>query len=196
MTTPKLVPALLASLLGCLVLAACSGGDDRDDTGSGSGAQPPAKIGEFCRTTEQCIPGAFCQFRFAGCGIDPTETGLCQPRPASCDGALFFLACGCDGVVYDNVCEANQAGQDFHQQGATCDTPPEGRFACGFTFCQEGVEHCKLELQGEFFFARCLPLPDACMPPASATCACMPDNSDCPCSQDAEGNLKLDCTGK
>jgi hypothetical protein len=191
MTTPKLGPTLLASLLASLLLAACSGGDG----GGSTGARPKAKIGEMCRSTSECIPDTFCQFRDAHCGIDPLEPGLCQPQPASCDGALPFLACGCDGVVYDNVCEANLAGVDFHQQGVTCETPPEGRFPCGFTFCLEGTEHCKVELQGEFFFARCLPLPDACMPPASPTCACMPANPDCPCSQDAAGNLTLDCTG-
>ncbi len=194
MTTPKLAPALLASLLASLLVAACSGEGGGGESTSTSGARPPAKIGEPCAFTEECIPGAFCEFRFARCGIDPAESGLCKPRPASCDGVQTFLACGCDGKVYDSVCEANRVGVDFHQRGETCDTPPEGRFACGFTFCQEGTEHCKIELQGDFFFARCLPLPDACLPPASPGCACLPADPDCPCSQDAAGNLTLDCT--
>lgn len=192
MTTPKLVPSLLAALLASALLAACSGGGDGDDTGT-TGARPPAKIGEPCQSTAECTPGAFCAFRYAFCGIDPQEEGKCQPRPASCDGVQLFLACGCDGQVYDSVCEANRAGVDFHQRGETCSTSPEGRFPCGFTFCLEGTEHCKIELQGDFFFARCLPLPDTCMP--SATCACLPADPDCPCSQDAAGNLTLDCTG-
>ena len=94
----------LAALL--LALAACSGSDD---PGPGSGAT----CGGFGGL--QCADDEFCDYPTDSCGA-ADETGTCQARPTVCN-ALPQPTCACDGMVYDNVCDANRAGVDVRGSG-------------------------------------------------------------------------------
>jgi hypothetical protein len=73
--------------------------------------------GGVCAMSEWCD---FAEPHLCG-GVD--ETGVCRPRPSTCETVLD-PACGCDGVLYDNPCSANAAGTDTLADPDGCDAPP------------------------------------------------------------------------
>jgi len=61
-------------------------------------------LGPTCRSDE------FCDFAADGCDW-ADASGVCRPRPASCPPG-GTPQCGCDGMDYPSVCEAQRAGVD------------------------------------------------------------------------------------
>jgi hypothetical protein len=57
-------------------------------------------------TTMPCPDGQFCQAPNYGCGM-----GYCAPAPTQdCSIDPTGPVCGCDGVTYDTLCDAEKAG--------------------------------------------------------------------------------------
>ncbi len=69
----------------------------------------------ICADNSECLTGQFCALEDS-C-LNP---GGCLPEPESCDPTDTQEVCGCDGVSYDNECEAFKAGSRVSAIGA-CD---------------------------------------------------------------------------
>jgi hypothetical protein len=54
-----------------------------------------------------CADGRYCQLATAAC-LGPSASGSCKLPPTDCT-QVKSPVCGCDGVVYDNACEAAKA---------------------------------------------------------------------------------------
>jgi hypothetical protein len=54
-----------------------------------------------------CEDGRYCELATGAC-LGPSATGSCKLAPATCT-SVKSLVCGCDGVVYQNACEAAKA---------------------------------------------------------------------------------------
>lgn len=81
-----------------------------------------------------CARGEFCDYApDALCGATDAS-GTCMPSPTDCAGMPSAPVCGCDGVTYDNACEAHRAGVDDASAGA-CAPPPDD---CRTTGCPSG----------------------------------------------------------
>jgi len=70
-----------------------------------------------CTDNSECSTGQFCALEDS-C-LNPGE---CLPRPETCDPTDTQEVCGCDGVTYDNECEAFQAGSRVSAIGV-CECP-------------------------------------------------------------------------
>jgi len=55
-----------------------------------------------------CEDGRYCQLPTAAC-LGPSASGQCKAPPTQCT-SVKSLVCGCDGVIYDNACQAAKAG--------------------------------------------------------------------------------------
>lgn len=88
-------------------------------------AQDPLLWSGFCggRTHKQCSGDRVCTTLFKRGCPDDTTPGICLPRPRSCPSRQDPV-CGCDGVTYDNLCEAVQAGASVMHMGQ-CAEPPK-----------------------------------------------------------------------
>lgn len=75
--------------------------------------------GYVCRSDEWCD---FEEPHYCG-GAD--EIGICRPRPSVCPDVID-PACGCDGVLYNNSCEANVSGVDTLGSASSCGVTPGG----------------------------------------------------------------------
>ncbi|HEY8427119.1 MAG TPA: hypothetical protein VIL20_02045 [Sandaracinaceae bacterium] len=86
-----------------------------------------------------CPPGEYCDSPDELCGA-ADGSGVCRPIPTDCSGQASAPVCGCDGVTYDNACEAHLAGVDDASPGP-CDPPPAD---CRTTGCPSGSRctHC------------------------------------------------------
>jgi hypothetical protein len=101
-------------------------------------------------------------------------------------------ACGCNGQIYVNACEAYAAGVDLGPQEG-CQPPPDP-FACGTVLCAHGTTYCE-SING---YHQCKPLPAACEP-ADAMCDCLnevlcvaaPGLPEC--EKSAEGDFFVTC---
>jgi hypothetical protein len=144
-------------------------------------------------TNAECADDQFCE-RAPG-DLDCTFSGLCKPKPTSCD-PLPAPVCGCDGKVYSNTCEAALERQGT-QLVTACQTPA-GHFPCGDRFCAKGT-YCSGQGSGTFDYPleyACIPLPPACTElGATPSCACITDDVCAPaCTQSPDGDLSLICT--
>ncbi|MCB9553322.1 MAG: hypothetical protein H6705_15865 [Myxococcales bacterium] len=70
---------------------------------------------------DTCGPDEFCDFEGDGCDY-ADATGICQPRPAEFCAEIYAPVCGCDGMTYGNLCEAQRGGVDAARIG-TCEDP-------------------------------------------------------------------------
>lgn len=63
-----------------------------------------------------CDEGEYCDYDANSCGAND-RTGICRPIPDAC-AQIIAPVCGCDGVTYDNACEASLHGFDVAREGA------------------------------------------------------------------------------
>jgi hypothetical protein len=112
-----------------------------------------------CSDSEPCEPGLFC---FGDC-VRESQI-YCKPAQTAC-GSAERPVCGCDGVVYPTVCDANANGVDI---GGRCDDEsmwPEGLFHCLESFCDPTSEYCEIQIpdtQEDDLRGSCNPIPDDC----------------------------------
>ncbi|MBC8073708.1 MAG: hypothetical protein IAG13_35635 [Deltaproteobacteria bacterium] len=182
--------------VGCNSSAAESS-SEASEGWSGTPPADPAVLGERCDEWVSCAGDAFCDYGSASGWPSCGEKGICVAFPEACD-EIDLPLCGCDGVLYDNACEAAAAG--VGTQGAAGCTAPAGRFACGFEFCESGTAFCEHVIghgQPESWDCRAL----ACTGDLEG-CACITDPSPCGdphyfpgqfCSGVANGGTELTC---
>ncbi len=65
-----------------------------------------------CAADDDCFPDGYCE------RVDCGGPGVCSPRPLFCTDGDPWPVCGCDGVVYESVCKAAQAGVSVRHAGA------------------------------------------------------------------------------
>lgn len=74
-----------------------------------------------CRTERGCASSAMCPLS-EYCQLESCDgDGLCQTRPDLCP-AVIDPVCACNGMTYNNACEANRAGQSVARAGSCFDT--------------------------------------------------------------------------
>jgi len=114
-----------------------------------------------------CGRGRFCRRPAGRCGSEDIR-GVCVLIPHNCPD-VHRPVCGCDGITYENRCEAHAAAMSLGHagpcrqvcggvQGLLCD---EGEF------CDVGVGHCCCDFQGV-----CRPIPEGCPEIYRPVCGC------------------------
>lgn len=120
---------------------------------------------------------------------------MCTTRPAACPDS-YVPVCGCDGVVYNNLCDAHASGVDSNDAGG-CETPA-GLFACGSGFCAAGAEYCIRTVSDVGGFPdgfQCNPLPPICGNPASCDCLAQAICGEFACDTVPGGGFITTCPG-
>jgi hypothetical protein len=120
--------------------------------------------GNACTTSAQCGVGQFCRFISGAC----TGTGKCESRPGGCPEVLDWV-CGCNGVDYQNECEAHAAGVNVAQKGK-CPAPPKQcrtTAECGRGYFCNRDKACDPQAQG-----KCEPIPNGCGKILAPVCSC------------------------
>lgn len=123
----------------------------------------------------QCDDGFYCDYApEARCGI-ADQTGVCREIPGTCTGALAPV-CGCNGVTYNNSCDAARAGMSVTSEGS-CEGDEPAQ-TCGGQLgaaCGEG-SFCNYELGAACGVAdqlgTCEALPEACTREYKPVCGC------------------------
>ncbi|HVU00565.1 MAG TPA: Kazal-type serine protease inhibitor [Polyangiaceae bacterium] len=128
--------ALVAILGGCSVESPQPATD-----GVAAASQDSHWAHHFCGgpSGATCGAGEACLTFFTRSCPGPHAAGICVPRPSHCP-AVSDPVCGCDGVTYDNYCEAAQAGVSFEHKGA-CEVAP----SCDATHACPGAGTCVSE---------------------------------------------------
>jgi hypothetical protein len=164
------------------------------DTPDGSAGGAGAACGS--RGLSPCADGFYCDFSRNDCGATD-RPGQCATRPDAC-AEIYQPACGCDGMVYSNACEAAAAGQDVNDGGGC--TAPERTFSCGSAFCSlmpTTLQYCQREVSDVGSMPdtyTCLSAPRTCS--RLPLCRCL---SGVPCGDmcmvSAEGGQIVTCPG-
>jgi hypothetical protein len=134
-----------------------------------------------------CGSGQYCNFGDRVCGA-AQGSGRCAVVASGCV-ADSSPVCGCDGQVYDSICQANAAGFDVSTRPSDCEAPPN-HVACNGLYCSTGQEAC-VHFVAPVDEWSCEPLPDACKS-TSAYCTCFGASSGCSCALEA-GAFTLVC---
>jgi len=164
-------------------------GTGTDTTEGSTGAETTG--GGSCE--DGCAEDEYCDWGANSCGMSRGDEGTCTPRPDACD-ANYEPVCGCDGASHSNECGAYSVGTDVAGDGGC--PPLEEYFACGWRYCQEGLEYCQVsysDVPGFPDLYSCKPLPEACG--KELVCDCL-DGEPCfewECTE--EGGLTLYCPG-
>lgn len=118
----------------------------------------------------ECAEGQFCDYPLGSyCGADDS-TGECKPLPEACPD-VWAPVCGCDGMTYGNVCDANAQGVSVASEGEcgggeTCGGIAGEVCADGF-FCNTDGQCDVEDAQGI-----CETLPDGCPEIYAPVCSC------------------------
>lgn len=92
-----------------------------------------------CSSSAECAKDEFCSIADGAC-LTAKSVGFCKPRPSSCTKILQPV-CGCDGLNYDNACEATKQGSPVANTGV-CGAACGGISAAK---CADG-QYCELAL--------------------------------------------------
>jgi hypothetical protein len=171
---PTLTVGVLAAAFGCgQVASADAPGSEQDaavhdaalDRDDGDAPEeipyepPPACL----LPAIGCAPNEFCW-------DETCRGGVCWAKPRSCGGGrMGDGVCGCDGVIYPNMCAAWEGGT-FPSPTPDCAPMPPGRFACGRSFCDPRVDFCMRYQGGIGDREVCTPLTDSCRATPDCTC--------------------------
>lgn len=162
------------------------------DTSAGSAETGPGGLG--CGEAI-CTASEWCNWSDDACGEGASGMGTCEPLPEGCDDS-YMPVCGCDGMVYSNVCYASMVGVDLAAEGE-CDAP-EGYFRCGYTFCSLETEFCQVQVSDIGGFGDSY----SCMTPmmecvGGITCDCLTEEFcfDFGCNPTADGGVEIICPG-
>lgn len=80
-----------------------------------------------CSDNSDCLAVSYCKKAVGDCD----GPGICAERPVNCP-AVFAPVCGCDGMTYQNACEAAKAGVNVASDGAC-------RWSCVADLNRDGV---------------------------------------------------------
>ena len=131
----------------------------------------------------QCAADEFFRYDDRSCG-KVSSAGHCHAMTTDCDSV--DLKCGCDGTVYQSVCEVHQAGVST-TSADQCTAPP-GTFACGHTYCTRNTTFCHDFPEDSGGGAYCDSMPPECA--SAPSCACIQKSSSYDeCESDGMGGL-------
>ncbi|MEK6777346.1 MAG: DUF1566 domain-containing protein [bacterium] len=93
---------------------------DYDEVKAASDPLDSSSLPTPCSSSTDCGTEFYCAKPDGQCG----DAGICEYKPSACD-PIDDPVCGCDGITYQNACEASLAGVSVNYNGA-CDTDGDG----------------------------------------------------------------------